>query len=307
MSFAQNLAPGTDSGYRADSETIIPLEPFGGGVDDARIVLPSSDSIRSTKSDNTVSSWQTSSSASTQATSIASSLSKTASIVLSGISHIARPNKILTKSRWIQEGSLPQPEQESVHTEDLPLQLLSNCGTYAGCNQIRHASSDAKVSASIRLTFDFGCRSHVYELEYAIFRQWKYISLLVSAVHADGMSCALMWDESEGLQVMAGDWEARVTPGWQVTIFCQDDHDDEDDDDWSEVDSEKDEPWDVEKGYGGEWWFKRWKTRVEKKKEGQKKKQKAWIIGVVAAFGIAIAFCMVSWVSSNEHRPMAMG
>jgi hypothetical protein len=164
-------------------------------------------------------------------------------------------------------------------------------------------SSETKVSKSIRLTFDFGCRSHIYELEYAVFRQWKYVSLLVSAVQEDGMTCALIWDESEGLQVMAGDWEARVTPGWQVTIFCQDDHVDEGDDDYSEVDSEKDAPWDVEKGYGGEWWFTRWKTSVERTKEGPKEKQKAWMIGVVAAFGVALAFCVVSWVSSRDHRP----
>ncbi|OAG07467.1 uncharacterized protein CC84DRAFT_1073520, partial [Paraphaeosphaeria sporulosa] len=100
-------------------------------------------------------------------------------------------------------------------------------------------------------------------LEYAVFRQWKYVSLLISAVQEDGVNCALIWDECEGLQVMAGDWEARVTPGWKVTIVCEDDDVYDNEDDWGEVDDEKDEPWDVEKGHSGEWWFKRWKTRVE--------------------------------------------
>ncbi|KAL5380481.1 hypothetical protein DPSP01_007801 [Paraphaeosphaeria sporulosa] len=104
---------------------------------------------------------------------------------------------------------------------------------------------------------------------------------------------------------MAGDWEARVTPGWKVTIVCEDDvYDNEDD--WGEVDDEKDEPWDVEKGHSGEWWFKRWKTRVEGKKDGRKRKQKPWMIGVVAITGITIAFSIVSWLSSTEHRLIAM-
>lgn len=121
------------------------------------------------------------------------------------------------------------------------------------------------------------------------------------------MNCALIWDECEGLQVMAGDWEARVTPGWKVTFFCEDDNVDDEIDDWSEADDdEKDEPWDVEKGHDREWWFKRWKARVEKNKEGQKKKQKPWMIGVVAITGIAIAFSIVFWVSSREHRLITM-
>ncbi|KAF2441430.1 hypothetical protein P171DRAFT_497675 [Karstenula rhodostoma CBS 690.94] len=305
---AQDLIPGTYSDCQFDGETIFPLEQFGGGADDATIVLPSSDSIRSTNSDDTVSSWRTSSSGSTLATSITSSLSKTASIVWGGFNRVVRPNRFSATSRWIQDGSWPQFGQEDIHAEALPLQTLSGCGTYAGCNQTRSPCCEGEESKSIRLKFDFGCRSHIYELEYAVFRQWKYVSLLVSAVQEEGVNCALIWDECERLQVMAGDWEARVTPGWQVTIFCEDDNvdDDEEEDDWSEVDNEKDDPWDIEKGYGGEWWFKLWKTRVERKKEGRIKKQKPWMIGVVAVAGIGVAFSIVTWLSSREHRLIAL-
>ncbi|KAF9738631.1 hypothetical protein PMIN01_03914 [Paraphaeosphaeria minitans] len=303
---ARDLIPDTDSECQIHGATNFSLEQLDGGVGDATVILPSSDSIRSTQSDDTVSSWRTSSSGSTLATSITSSLGKTASIVWSGLNRVTRPNRFLATSRWIQIGSWPHLGQGNIYAEALPLQTLSECGTYSGCNHTSSSYCEGKEYASIRLKFDFGCRSHTCELEYAVFRQWKYVSLLVSAIQEDGVNCELIWDECEGLQVMAGDWEARVTPGWKVTIFCGDDDSDDVDDDWSEVDEEKDEPRDVEKGHGGEWWFKRWKTRVERKKEERKRKQKPWMIGVVAITSIVIAFSIVLWLSSREHRLIAM-
>ncbi|KAJ4357670.1 uncharacterized protein N0V89_002246 [Didymosphaeria variabile] len=108
------------------------------------------------------------------------------------------------------------------------------------------------------------------------------------------------------MEVMAGDWEARATPGWHVTIFCQDDNVNHDDDNHSEGDDAKDEHWDVEKDYGEEWWFKRWKARVEKKREGQIEKQNSWKIGVVAVIGVAIAFCIISWFPFRKHHTIMM-
>lgn len=308
-SLAQDLIPEKESECQIDGEAVLPLERLGGGIDAAITVLPSSDSIRSTRTDDTVSSWRTSNSGSTLATSITSTLNKTASIVWSGFNRVARPNRFSATSWWKQGASWPQLEQENMLAEALPLQPLSKCATYAGCDQTPSSCCEGEASTYIRLRFDFGSRCHIYELEYAVFRQWKFVSLLISAVQEDGVNCALIWDECEGLQVMAGDWEARVTPGWQVTIFCVDDDvdddDDDDDDNWSEADDGKDQPWDVEKGHDGEWWFKRWKTRVEKKKGG-KSKHKPWMIGVVAVTGIVIAFSVVSWLSSREHRLIAM-
>lgn len=301
--------PGTDSGNQIDVGRTFPCEQFGDGIDDATVVLPSSDSIRSTKSDDTVFSWRTSGSGSTLATSITSLLCKSTSKVWSGLSDVARSNKSAIMAQWRQRGLRPQPYEDSINLEAgaaLPLQPLSGYGTYAACEKKSSSCSEGKESTSIHITFDFGCRSHTYDLEYAVFRQWKYVSLLVSAVQQDGVYCAMLWDESEGLQVMAGDWEARATPGWQVTIFCQDENVDPDDDNYSEGDDAKDEPCDVEKGYGEEWWFKRWKTRAEKKRDRQIKKQNPWMVGVVATTGIAIAFCIVSWFSFRECRMIAM-
>ncbi|KAF1976072.1 hypothetical protein BU23DRAFT_60222 [Bimuria novae-zelandiae CBS 107.79] len=300
------LVPCADHEHEIATDNIIPLKELAVEEDGFFTVLPSSDSICSTKTDQTSSSWRSSSTVSTLATSITSSLGKGLSKIWCGHGDAARLKKPPRRSRWNQGWPCPRPYEENVDLEageSWPLQILDDCRSYSGCERKGSPDCDRKVATSIQLTLDFEYRSHTYELEYAVFRQWKYVSLLVNAIQEDGVKCVLIWDEHEKLQVMAGDWEARARPRWQVTVFCEDL--DIDEDEFSEVGDEKDTRWDDEEGASGEWWFQRWKTRVEKRKTRMKTQRKPWLIGAVAMAGIIVAFVTVAWFSMREHRTIA--
>lgn len=304
-SLTQGLAPGADIEQLLSIGEIPLFAQPSDSPEDTTVILPSSDSIRSTKSNETVSSWWTSSTVSTLTSSLAPSLGKTASTLWSGNNNVASRSKPFRTSPWRQGGLWPRACKKSIDLEagvSLPLQPLSQGSNYVGCEQTYSPPNPRKESTAIQLTFNFGFKCFTYELEYAVFCQWKYVSLLLSAVHEDGVKCVQIWDEFEGAQVMAGDWEARVIPGWQITIFCQDAN--VDDDNYSEASDEKDQSW--EDGDREDWWFKRWKTRVEKTTERSNKKRSPWMIGVVAAIGTVAAFCTVSWVNFRQHWTTGM-
>lgn len=304
------LVPYTGAEHHIIEERTFPRE-LGGVKSDAVTVLPYSDSIRSTRTDATTSSWMSSSSSSTFATSVTSSLGKLTSTIRSGLDDIIRLNRPSKISQWDQEESWPGYCGQDVDFgpgASLPLQTLDRLRTDSTCEHVGVSNTEESAAMSIRLIFHFKDRSHAHELEYPVFRQWKYMRYLISAVQEDGVSCALLWDEIEGLQVTAGDWEARARPGWQVTMFC--DHidvyhnDDGHNDD--ESDEEYDEVLDEEKGYVEEWWFNKWKTRVENRREGTVKRRKSWLVGGVPMVVLLVAFGTVALMSLTKHRAVVM-
>lgn len=128
------------------------------------------------------------------------------------------------------------------------------------------------------------------------------MALLLDSLEAEGTCCVSMWGETEQMLVSAGDWEAKARPGWLLRIYCEDMKDD----DVSEG-NEEEEVFDGGKGYGDDWWFKRWKTRVEKRKEGREMNRKPWLVGAIAMVAVGISFCTVAWLSFEEDRTVMTG
>ena len=153
------------------------------------------------------------------------------------------------------------------------------------------------AEATIHVNFDFGDKTHTYDLEHTVFRKWKYMAMLLNALEVDGTACISIWDELEQMQVTAGDWDARARPGWTIRVFCEDINGDN----WSNADQEDEMEVDETSRADG-WWFKRWKSRVERNKEGRKKKRMPWLVGAVAMVAISVSFCTLVWFSFTEDR-----
>jgi hypothetical protein len=123
----------------------------------------------------------------------------------------------------------------------------------------------------IRLVLDFEDCTHTKSLDYATFAKWQRVEALLLDMESDGICVNHMWDDIEKMQVTSGDWDARVRPGWEVHVSCidridlcgyLDDRNDED----STADEDGDGEW-IEGGVDKqEWWFARWRHRVESKR-----------------------------------------
>ena len=295
------LASGVDTGRYVAEENDFPLEGFGNEVnhDAAFAVLPSSDSIRSTTTSDTQSSWQSSNTASTIATSIASKVGKGVGSIWDRIRDVGKVTSTSSASwikpskQWSCSGSVADLEA----ARWLPLEPLRSDPSLRSRSPLDEEKQVIATSPAIHLTFDFDYITYTYVVEYDVFRQWKHMTKLLHALEVDGTTCISMWDELEQMQVAAGDWDARARPGWIIRVLC----DDVKGDDWSDADEEDDIDIDgTSRGDG--WWFKRWKSRVERNKEGRKKKRRPWLVGAIAMVAVSVSFCTVLGFSSTEVR-----
>lgn len=136
-------------------------------------------------------------------------------------------------------------------------------------------------AAPINCTFLFDEEAYYHGLDYFVFRQWHLFSSLLGAVQSDvGLLDVQIWDMDEQIEVMAGDWEARVRPGWDIVVHGA--YVGEQDDGKSEQDGAQ-ELWGAEKE-GGQWWFQRWRERAEGGTAGGRR-QRGWLVGLVGLVG----------------------
>ena len=263
-------------------------------------VNPSSNSIRSATTDRSQISWRSSSSASTSATSFASTVSKGISTVWCACRNIDRVIKTPVASWAAQPRSKQCLSVDTVNLESelcLPLRPLKGDGIELASDQRsffeRQKEVTSHVTNRIQVIFDFGHETYSYGLDYDVFRRWKYMASLLSSLSADGTICVEVWDEIDRIEVTSEDWEARARPGWLVRAYCEDIRDEDVSDG-----NEEEELHDDEESHGDDWWFKRWKTGVEKRKEGWKMNRRPWLVGAIAMVAIGISFCTVAWLSS---------
>ncbi|KAF2642304.1 hypothetical protein P280DRAFT_262895 [Massarina eburnea CBS 473.64] len=157
-----------------------------------------------------------------------------------------------------------------------------------------------KVKWTIVCTFEVGDRSYVRDIDFATFRKWTAFSELLRVLENDfGTACVQLWDVQEDMEIMAGDWEARARPEWEVIVICGESLTDTDAD--SEIEYGSDEDYgDLTRGFEREmWWFSRWRRKVERKRIGFVKGERGWLVGAVGTVGIVAAFCIVLYGSSR--------
>jgi hypothetical protein len=123
----------------------------------------------------------------------------------------------------------------------------------------------------ICLVLAFDDHTYTKFLEYKTFAQWHRFEALLLDLESDGICVDYLWDIAEDMRVTGGDWDARVRPGWEVHASCTDCSDiHEYPNDRVDEDSSVDDDWErdlIESGYyRQEWWFARWRHRVESRR-----------------------------------------
>ena len=148
----------------------------------------------------------------------------------------------------------------------------------------------------ICLVLAFEDHTHTKLLDYATFAQWHRVKALLLDMESDGIWIDYLWDVVESMEVTGGDWEARVRPGWEVHASCTDCSDfREYPKDRGDEDSSSDEDWErdlIESWYGRkEWWFARWRHRVESQRSrgANVAHEPSWRM-IIAVCGLMIPF-----------------
>lgn len=208
---------------------------------------------------------------------------------------------------------------------------------------------DAYTGSGIMCTFDFqpyGADGPTYSrhLELDKYRHWASFAQLLAIILQDGFgysndygfgfgknlrtctcTCIYIWDVAEAMLVVAGDWEARVRPGWEVIVaICrgdaftfadcsclgvkrgvenamyedededEDDQDDKDDDEDEDEDDGKQEIISLRVGEEATGWFWRWRRKVEKVGFADwRKEETGWLVGVLGMVGVVGGFWVV--------------
>lgn len=135
------------------------------------------------------------------------------------------------------------------------------------------SSFDSQLRRPICLKFDFGDRIHVKPLDYGTFSRWSAMESFVLDMENEGIIIEEFWDVAENMRVWSGDWDARVRPGWDVYVQCQDVQavlrKQRFEDDSNSEDYESDgERWteDILNQYQEDCCLPRWKDRAQKEK-----------------------------------------
>lgn len=133
----------------------------------------------------------------------------------------------------------------------------------------------SQQSGFIHLNIDFGDESCIKSVDYGTFSCWSAIEGLMMDMEKDGIVCEELWDISESMRVCKGDWDARVRPGWDIHVHCQDvpmvletPYLEDDSDSGSEDAGSEEDRWidDVLDHYREEWCLPRWRDKVEPKR-----------------------------------------
>lgn len=151
------------------------------------------------------------------------------------------------------------------------------------------AGPDLRVESQseepIHLKLDFGDGVYTRPLHYGTFSRWSALEGLMTDLEKDGMIIEEIWDVVEQMRVCGGDWDARVRPGWNLQVHCQnvqtclDGNRPEDGSDSEDTDDEE-ECWvDEILGQYQEWCLPRWRDRVEQEKSiNRYAKEPSWVM-----------------------------
>ncbi|KAF2256501.1 hypothetical protein BU26DRAFT_599179 [Trematosphaeria pertusa] len=185
----------------------------------------------------------------------------------------------------------------------------------------------------ILCTFDFEDATYAYDLDFDVYRRWRNMETLVEELlDSDGLLHVQLWDEKEGMEIMAGDWEARIRPGWEVRAVCTDywescssyvdkmrcerdegvereeceqcggrDQDRYEDSDSDDEEGEE-ETGDIELCIGEkreEWSFASWRRRVEVRKQRYVTGTRNYLVGAVGWVVVLGSFWVLMLVSSK--------
>jgi hypothetical protein len=165
----------------------------------------------------------------------------------------------------------------------------------------------------LTFTFHLDDRTYTKTLVYEAFVGWASVDALLDELNDDGIIVYQLWDVTEDMEVNSGDWEARVRPGWKLDMYCQhsdhyerpsdcisddyesDDSDGEEDEDQSDKERHIERTSDAAK-LERQWWFARWKKRVEKEKCRKKKahQEPSWIVMLIWASSMVAFIALVS-------------
>ncbi|KAF2625342.1 hypothetical protein BU25DRAFT_460458 [Macroventuria anomochaeta] len=151
------------------------------------------------------------------------------------------------------------------------------------------SSIEPHLDDPILLKLKFGDQTYIKPLDYGTFSRWTAVERLMVDMEQDGIIIGELWDVVEKMRVCSGDWNARVRPGWDVHVHCQDARvilrtgQFEDDSDSEGLESDE-EGWvdEVLDQYQEEWCLPRWRVRVEQERSinGQSQEPSWMVLGL---------------------------
>lgn len=138
----------------------------------------------------------------------------------------------------------------------------------------------------ILLIIEFEDCAYTKRLEFEVFKRWDIMEDLIKELWKDGIMVEGLWDELENMEIQSGDWEARVRPGWIVRASC---FDFDEKYGYGDLDVEQDDGEILSRRE--EWWFARWRRRVEA--EGRRRVGSKKMGGVLWHWGLIHVMIMI--------------
>lgn len=158
-----------------------------------------------------------------------------------------------------------------------------------------------RLESDIFLMLDFEDGSCIKSLDYRTFSHWEAMEGLLLDMEKDGIALGGLWDETEKMWICRGDWDARVRPGWDVHVLCQNvqtmlearrfedlaESEDFESDDEHWIDEVLDQ-------YQEEWCLPRWRIKVEQERSISKPMQDpSWIMVALGCASIVLFIAAV--------------
>lgn len=212
---------------------------------------------------------------------------------------------------WYRYRTRDQASHESGASIDIELgvtltsSLLVDSGLSLGVSKkgtMLTADQLFEVAHPIKLTFNLGDEIFTKPLDYKTFSRWDAIEGLMVDMKNDGIIIEELWDRKEKTRIWSGDWNARVRPGLDVHVHCQQAHGfldqgaSEGDGDSEYPDDEaKQRCTNIELGKDqDEWCFHRWRGRVERAKSKHKQMQEpSWLMLALGCSSMLFFFIAV--------------
>lgn len=217
----------------------------------------------------------------------------------------------ITKTFWYRSQRRQDSEAKSIADIELvaskETNKRANSSTWSGPVRLSSHLATPKLDQGpcepILLMLDFEDGPCIKSLDYGTFSHWDAIEGLLVDVEKEGIVIGELWDENEKMRIRRGDWDARVRPGWDVHVRCQDLQlvteacQSEDDSDSDALESD-DDRWldDVLDNYQEDWCLPRWRDKVEQDNSASKYLQEpSWII-IALGFASVVLFIIAGIV-----------
>lgn len=176
------------------------------------------------------------------------------------------------RSWWRRDSEVKRTVDIELNKSETPTRRI-NYGFSIGSVELNSNQNtsimDPGPCRPIFLMLDFEDGSCVKPLDYGTFSRWDAIEDLLMDIENDGILVGELWDQNEKMRICPGDWDARVRPGWDIHIRCQntqtirEGYQTEND---SEISESDEEHWadDILDQYREDWCLPRWRVKVEK-------------------------------------------